>query len=329
MGLPSKCNFSYDFAKWNKFSSLISGVHIVWAEKEESSDEQMLAQRVSATESSPEPATESTPEPAPEPMRRRMRMRTGTTRAVSEEIRMGDAPVDAIVLRNVQILRVGPRLRELQNAAVDLARPRLHNALNFQNRATPTEPQTGPLPPTLSDEVLAWVASPEQTERRLPVPRAAPGRGGRRLRNTRRLFISDGRGSGRNYHRTANGTLSRDENEADENEANGLQEGPRPELPQSRSSLSTAELIERLASINESQIEAVRNMEAQMTPWSLNSEGAGPTPTEIYREAYRRLDNSTATGEERRVLQMLVQRGIDGMIREEHQSGLDMGPRGA
>lgn len=324
MGLPSKCSLSDDFANCNKFSSLISDVHIVWAEKEETEDEQRLAQRVSATESSPEPATESTPDPAPEPMRRRMRMRTGTTRAVSEEIRMRDAPVDTEGLSNVQILRVGPRLREVHDPAVDQARPRIHVALDIQNRATPTEPQTEPLQPTLSDEVLAWVASPDQAERQLPVPAAARVRGGRRLRDTRRLFISDGRGSGRNYHRTANGTLSLDENEADD-----LEQEPQPELPQSLGPLSTAGLIERLASIDESQMEAVRSMEAQMTPWSFNSEGAGPTPTEIYREAYRRLDNSTATGEERRVLQMLVQRGIDGMIREERQSGLDMRPRGA
>lgn len=114
----------------------------------------------------------------------------------------------------------------------------------------------------------------------------------------------------------------------DEDEADRLVEGPRRDPPPSMSPPSTAGLPERPASTDESQADAVRRMEALMTPWSMNIEGAGPTPTEIYREAYRRLDNSTATGEERRVLQMLVQRGIDGMIREERQSSLDMGPRG-
>ena len=136
-------------------------------------------------------------------------------------------------------------------------------------------------------------------------------------------------GSGRSYYITRNGSqISLDEDEADRL-VQGPPRDPPLSIPPSRGPLSTAGLIERLASIDESQRAAVQRMEEQMTPWTLNVEGAiGPTPTEIYREAYRRLDNSTATGDERRVLQMLVQRGIDGMIREERQDSLDSWPRG-
>lgn len=276
--------------------------------KPESEDEQMVDQTV--------PAAESGPEPPPEPVRRRSRTRTRRPRPprpVPEQIRIRDEPVDTVGQRNIQILRVGPRLRDVSDPAVD-------HALTGENRAAPNVPSRRPVEAAASDNVLARLASPDQPGGQAPTPTAGLGRVRRRLSDTRWLFISDRRGSGRSYYRTVNGSRT----SLDGYEADRLQEEPRREPPPSTSPPSTAGLIERLARIDQSQIDAVRRMEAEMTPWSLNDDREGPTPEDIYREVYRRLDNGNATGEERRILQAHVQRGIDGILREERQSSLYM-----
>ena len=271
-----------------------------------------------------DPETDSSLEPPPEPRRRRPRIAPGRTRPTSEA-HIRDEPVRAAGGHNVEILRVGARLRDIQDPAVNVSRPETRNPLIVQGRAAPTAPRTRHVQTTASDEILIGVAPRAQAERQFPVQPPAPSeRVGQSLRDTRRRFISDGRGSGRSYYMMSNGSqISLEEDEADQ-----FIQGLPLALSPPTSPRSTAGPIERRPAIDESHTQVVRRMEAAMTPWSLNTDGTGPTPTEIYQDAYRRLDGGTATGEERRVLQMLVQRGIDGVMREERQSGLDMWPRG-
>lgn len=287
---------------------------LVYGYKPDNEDEQVVDHT--------DPVTGSSPESPPEPVRPRIRVRTRRPRfprPMPEQIRIQDQPVDAVAQSNIQVLRVGPRLRDI----LDVLDPAVDQVHASENRAAPNDSRRA-MEVAASGNVFTWLAAREQAEREVPGPTAAPGRVGRRLRDTRRLFISDGRGSGRSYDRTVNGARGY----LDGVEADLFQERPRREPPPSTGPLSEAELIERLATVDQSQIDAVQGMVAEMTPWSLNGDRDGPTPEDIYREAYRRLDNSTATGEERRILQMHVQRGIDGMLREQRQSSLDMWPRG-
>lgn len=99
--------------------------------------------------------------------------------------------------------------------------------------------------------------------------------------------------------------------------ANPIQRQPSTTLLPPVEQMSTTQLVRRLSTINEPETSQPSRRELEITPWAINVEGVWPTSRERYEAAYQRLDNGGATGEERLVLQMQLQRAIDEMSREE------------
>lgn len=249
MGMPSKPCLSYSHIY--SLSDLSSkspnngtfphvNVPVVWT----SDDERMATRTV--------PATDSSPEPPPRPVVRRRRRVPRRTQTVRERILIQNEPVDTAGQNNIQILRVGPRLREVSIPTVDQARA-------SENQAATNEQRRVPVEAAASDNVLAWSASPGQAETQVSPPTAASGSTGRSMRNTRRLFISDGWGSGRSYYNTVNGTRT----SPAENETYRPQEHLQRESSPSTTPPSPAGLTEPLASRDQLLIDLIRVMDAE------------------------------------------------------------------
>ncbi|KAI9880865.1 MAG: hypothetical protein M1830_010460 [Pleopsidium flavum] len=102
--------------------------------------------------------------------------------------------------------------------------------------------------------------------------------------------------------------------------ASPIQRQPSTTLLPPVEQMSTAQLVRRLSTINEPETSQPSRRELELTPWASNIENAPSTARQRYEAAYRRLDNSGATGEERLVLQMLLQRAIDEMLSEERDA---------
>lgn len=209
-------------------------VPVVWT-----SDDERMATR-------PVPATDSSPEPEPRPVIRRRRRVPRRTQPMQERILIRDEPMNTVGQNNIQILRVGPRLREVVSPTVDQARA-------SEDQAAQNEQQRGAVQATASDNVLAWSLSPDQAERHVPPPTATPRGAGRSMRNTRRLFVSDGRGSGRSYYDNVNGTR----NSLIENETDRPQEELQRVSSPSASPPSTDELSERLANHDQPHLDLI------------------------------------------------------------------------